>query len=172
MRARRADISLAYELLLQRAPDLEALTKADEVSLFELVDYILLSEEFAQKVDQLAVRAFPGAARVFHIHIPKTAGSSLHAALQSIGWATYKFDLSKSSPPERSVCYETFTLDRLRKGMLIGGHRPLDAYGPMHKPGDRYVSFIREPLQQILSYYNYLMMRIEENPAAPIQATR
>jgi hypothetical protein len=166
IRAQRTDILLAYGLLLQRAPELEALEKAGELSLFELVHHLVLSEEFASSVDMLAVRAFPGDRRIFHIHIPKTAGSSLHAAFHREGWCTYKSDLAGAPAPQRAACYETFTLERIRRGMLIGGHRTLDSYIRMCKPGDVCIAFVRDPLERILSHYNYLMTRLEQDPTA------
>lgn len=83
---------------------------------------------------------------IFHLHIPKTAGSSIRSALLDAGW----------------VMANTFKIKSIadRRGNLISGHYMFGAF-PFFRFGKRttYVTVLRNPEERMISMYLYVKDR-------------
>jgi hypothetical protein len=90
---------------------------------------------------------------IFFMHIPKTAGSSVHRILELnfAPWETYSLAYPALKSQELFVRLPQKKRNSFR---LVKGHFP---YG-FHQHVDTdpiYVSFVREPISRVLSDYNY-----------------
>ncbi|MCR8550878.1 hypothetical protein M4578_23885 [Salipiger sp. P9] len=148
------EIVQAYRLLLARVPSDAELARMQERkhSYNSLRQSILSSEEFARKYERMqktaAERQTP---TLIHLHIPKTAGTSLARAL-------------KDEPlllPARLVndasLEELRALPRVQRQQLryIHGHLSMGAGEALGTPY-RYLSVIRRPGPRIFSFYQYI----------------
>jgi len=100
------------------------------------------------------------------VHVPKTAGTSLtQAALQAFGEDSCEFDYGVGNPHTTArvaeLSHQANDLFRLRKRLaqdqvaMLAGHVPLPRYAPLF-PSTRIVSFLREPLAQLLSHHAHI----------------
>jgi hypothetical protein len=90
---------------------------------------------------------------LFFMHIPKTAGTSVHRILELnfLPWKTYSLTFPAAESQAR---FAELPRERRNGFALVKGHFP---YG-FHEHVDTkpsYVSFVREPLSRVLSDYNY-----------------
>jgi hypothetical protein len=83
---------------------------------------------------------------IFHLHIPKTAGSSVRSALLDSGWVMAN-DFKKHSISNRH-------------GNLISGHFMFGAF-PLFRLGKKttYVTVLREPEKLMVSMYGFIRDR-------------
>ncbi len=100
--------------------------------------------------------------RLFFVHIPKTAGSSFRTSFES-STVTYKDygNNSKSTTNEvqanihdKKDFYALNTLLNQHNYAWLTGHVPLAKYINF-VPVTHTISFVREPLEQVLSHYNH-----------------
>jgi len=100
------------------------------------------------------------------VHVPKTAGTSLtQAALQAFGEDGCEFDYGVGNPHTTArvaeLSHQANDLFRLRERLqqdqvaMLAGHVPLPRYAPLF-PATRIVSFLREPLAQLLSHHAHI----------------
>lgn len=85
----------------------------------------------------------------FFLHIPKCAGTSIKTLIAEKGQAfTHReiFDISNKEESIKNIdaCYR-----------LVIGHFGYNFIRKFHKPGDRMITFLRDPDSRILSMYNY-----------------
>jgi hypothetical protein len=90
---------------------------------------------------------------IFFMHIPKTAGNSVHRILEMnfAPWQTYSLGYPAPESQER---FARLPQDKRNGFRLVKGHFP---YG-FHQYVDTtpvYVTFVREPISRVLSAYNY-----------------
>jgi hypothetical protein len=158
----RDDIILAYRLFLGRNPsDAEAdRMLANQSTLDGLRRVFLYSEEFRKKTDGTLQEK--GRPTLIHLHIPKSAGSSLSQLL-----------VHDTNPNERMTIGDG-DLDRLRtlpeprrrQLKLIFGHLSFGV--ARHLPQyAHYVTVLREPGPRILSFYRYVK-RTDHHPLYPV----
>lgn len=89
---------------------------------------------------------------VVFVHVPKAAGSSINRALQALGNGEDHIEKHRQNP-------EKFRKIAMRSDW-ISGHIPLRDYKSLlgGLPREvRYFSSIREPQEQVMSHYNWLM---------------
>lgn len=154
MSVTETEIELAYRLLLGRKPSTEEVTA--RVGQHENVDDLrrtfLNSAEFEKKYDQLRTRAdAQHPPTLVHLHIPKTAGTTLAEALSTM----------PAMQPFKIVHDDT--LDELRampKGQrralrYVRGHLSMGAGEALGTPY-RYLSLIRRPGPRIFSFYQFI----------------
>jgi hypothetical protein len=129
----------------------------------------LQSAEFQSRVIELAFRAYPEKRRLFHVHIPKSAGVDLREALVM----RYPYIHYNHSQRESTKVFELLThlaefsrRARVSKEILVTGHIPLLWYVQrgLCRYGDRIFTVLRHPVHGLLSLVNYYLRRIREDP--------
>ena len=160
-------INLAFRLILGRLPEkgrVEHIQERD-VTLQQLRLTLLRSTEFSDVYEkvrrQLPQPATPPKARphvapwdetaLVHMHIPKTAGSSLNGMLLPLYAPEERFTVGRPLEDEvRKMSHEQRAALKLLVGHChYGIHRYLPR--PVH-----YLCILREPEARLLSYYRYI----------------
>lgn len=99
---------------------------------------------------------------IFHVHIPKTAGTSLTKIFEAIyGNKFHRINLQVSSDRLWNLGNPNFITDNVRKIRqldVIGGHVPFRNY-PILPEETKFITFLREPLERMWSLYWYLIYR-------------
>ncbi|MBI3156016.1 MAG: sulfotransferase family 2 domain-containing protein [Burkholderiales bacterium] len=102
---------------------------------------------------------------LFFVHIPKTAGTSFRRSIaDAVGDGHCHFDYgpssSETSPLVKQLAYDEPDLFRLQQALarascrLLAGHVHAGRYAPL-VPAARVVSFVRDPVQQVMSHYEH-----------------
>ena len=152
-----AEISLAYELILGRAATLaevKPILEGGSTSISQLRSILLSSIEFRTSL-QKQDTCFN---TLIHIHVPKTAGTTLNSILaeglhpnsiMALHDANMGELLAKSMPDRR----------RLR---LLRGHMLYGVASKLPQPA-QYLTVLRKPGPRIYSFYQYVL-RTAEHP--------
>src|SRR5688572_130630 len=109
---------------------------------------------------------------IVSLHLPKSAGMSFVARLESAYGPRllrdYEDHSGFRSPAALAQCAANAVRARQRRDMLIAsydvihGHFVADKYIGLF-PGERFVAFLRDPFQQVVSHYRFL----RRNPQIP-----
>jgi hypothetical protein len=160
-------VELAYALLLQRRPESPAIVEEHlraHASMASLLDVFLLGTEHRARLAPLIAVVTPSVHRVWHVHIPKTAGTSFACAFEDAGWGVVNaIDLADPAYGAADLA-RVLSLERLRRGALFTGHQSLAKVAPLTLPFDACLAFLRHPLDRAISYFNYMVTRLEEDP--------
>ncbi len=149
-----ADIKLAYQLFLGRQPSAQETKRmlANQTSLDGLRRVFLNSSEFnAVALAGGGKKPKSSARTLIHLHIPKSAGSSLSRLLVGDTKQNERITLGDNSLQR----LREFPPARLRSLKLVFGHLT-------HGIGKRlplpchYISVLRQPGPRILSFYRYI----------------
>jgi hypothetical protein len=157
----------------------------------ELADFKMLFKELDQRVraDSEALRelvagaAHPGPLIAF-VHIPKTAGATVTSMLAAAysRRALHKAGnyMRNHEASERKLSKESGGWDSWRRGggRVTVGHVPYGAFRRHLPAGTRYMTFLREPVDRVLShYYRHIHIRdpsrsgrVERRPGARVKA--
>ena len=102
---------------------------------------------------------------LYFIHIPKTAGTSFREALERSFhvYKDYGEDSKQTSPVIKQYLYDEDDLYSLKKKVLEKNSFCLTGHTSMMKyisfvPIEHTVTFIRKPVEQLLSHYNHFVM--------------
>jgi hypothetical protein len=93
----------------------------------------------------------PASPLVF-VHIPKTAGTSLRAAIEQIYGRKSVYVCSNFKDLER---FETMSPDQRARYRVLSGHVPFGAHSLFPSPALT-ITFLRDPVERILSLYSYM----------------
>lgn len=149
-------IKVAYRLFLDReASDAEVSVMAQsDISLDQLRNAFLNSAEFVRKYSARSPSAAPamrsGRAMV-HLHIPKTAGSSLTRILAPHFARGSQLPVSDGDLAAFAALSDT----ERRKASFIFGHLS-HGIASLLPQGHDYICVLRRPGTRLLSYYKYL----------------
>lgn len=152
-------VELAYRAILQRLPEDAEVVQfhvekcADPA---ELVAALLSSQEAVLRMPQLFARAFPLTRLLWHVHIPKTAGTSFFAAANTSGWGYVNTNLLSGAAGDLQRIAAALRLCEEPHGRaIISGHwhflQYLDCIGPF----DQVIAFVRNPLESWISEFNF-----------------
>lgn len=159
-------ITLAYQLFLGRNPERGRIAALQNkaVGLEELRHMMLTSREFAKAYAQLPAPKIPAAAprpaprpagmpTIVHLHIPKTAGTSLNKMLLRLYAPDERMDAHGGDPTRR---LRAMTVEERSQLKLLAGHC---VYGvdELLSPPALYLCILRHPGERILSYYRFIM---------------
>lgn len=104
---------------------------------------------------------------VVFVHVPKTAGMSLHYALEA---AFQPANVLRVGNKDDYRAYESLSNDDLQRYRVISGHFLQDEiYGRLADKAD-YVTVLRDPIERILSAFNYICSW-SEHPAHHVVST-
>ncbi len=102
--------------------------------------------------------------KVIIVHVPRTAGTTLNRILRAVG-INGTAD-SKELPNVREALKTRkfsqpyrYSKDKLTKDKLIYGHFPLNKYYPLLKDTHKFVTFVRDPVERVVSHYQWLKYR-------------
>lgn len=148
-------ISLVYRCILQRHIEsieiVEQHTK-NHSSLSDLIDFLFFSPEWKSRSVELFLRAFPDKERVWHPHIPKTAGSSFFSAAYQSGASYFNTNILEGA----SSLTEIGSAFRIAcNPLLISGHFPVHQFENVIGSFDQIVTFVRDPLERAKSMFQY-----------------
>jgi hypothetical protein len=102
-----------------------------------------------------------GDAHVIFLHIPKTAGQSVHAFLVRL------FGQENVSPARVNEHLTLMTIADLRRHRVISGHLDWETLDCIEQP--RFVfTILREPMERILSFYLFLRREADRIPEAEL----
>ncbi len=159
-------VDLAYRLFLGRPPEAgrAAAICRKGLSVEELRQMLLRSREFARLYDKVPKPALPrvaprpaprpaGTPTLVHLHIPKTAGTSLNKMLLRLYAPEERMDAHGGDLTRRLRDMDLEERARLR---LLAGHC---VYGvdAMLSPPALYLCILRHPGERLLSYYRFIM---------------
>ncbi len=149
-------IKVAYRLFLDReASETEVNVMASsEISFEQLRNAFLNSREFNNKNSARNLKtnhSMRPARALVHLHIPKTAGSSLTRILAPHVASGTQLPVSDGDLATFAALSET----KRRKASFIYGHL---SHGIAHllPQGHNYICVLRKPAARLLSYYKYL----------------
>ncbi|MBW0365461.1 hypothetical protein KXJ81_04295 [Ensifer adhaerens] len=151
------DVRLAYGQVLQRRPesqDMIASQIAGHATANALAISLLEGTEWRLRVAQLCSNAFPNRRRLWHVHIPKTAGTSFWLAAEESGsdhlntnWLGDATDVVTMAKAVR--------LSPSDNVIVVSGHAPLAQWFDAIGSSDRALTFVREPVEVVISLFNY-----------------
>lgn len=160
-------VELAYALLLQRRPERSEVVAEHleaHATMASLLAMFLLGDEFRVRLTSLIAALTTAVRRVWHVHIPKTAGTSFIRAFDGAGWAVVSAtDLADPAYGVGDMA-RVLNLSRLRRGVLFTGHHALETVAPLMLPFDERLTFLRHPLDRAVSYFNYMLTRLALDP--------
>jgi hypothetical protein len=155
------EIELSYRLFLGRQPSAQETEQmlANQTSLDSLRRVFLNSQEFrSAHREQKSEKSASSGRTIIHLHIPKTAGSSLSRLLVSDTQPNERITIGDNSRDQLT----SLPPARLSQLKLIFGHL---THGIAETLPQRchYVSVLRQPGPRILSFYRYVS-RTDHHP--------
>jgi hypothetical protein len=152
-------VSLGYRAILQRSPEDHAIVEHHLELRPDPGDFLaalLTSTEVSLRMPQLFAQAFPLLNRLWHVHIPKTAGSSFFSAAVDSDWSYVNTNLLSDARGDLRLAAQGVRLRSTKSGWaIISGHWPLFQHLGSIGPFDRVVVFVRDPLECLVSEFNY-----------------
>ncbi len=161
-------VELAYRAILQRAPEDRTVVRHQIETcngLDQLVTALLTSKEAILHMPQLFARAFPMMRRLWHVHIPKTAGTSFFDAATETGWGYVNANtLSGAVDNLQELASAVCVSSDPNRGVVITGHWKLFHHLHCIGPFDRVVVFVRDPLESFISEFNFAVDVVNRRP--------
>lgn len=177
-----SDVDDAYVVCLGRPIDEVAIkhgVRTEPVG--KVIKDMLESDELREQVTQRILRRHAEVRRGFYIHVPKTAGTSVKAALQSredwVSLDTAWLRDRKEMPLDRMLGRLSRLHGKLSNGvemLWLSGHTALCEYttAGMIRPNDLVFGTIRNPLELYVSEANYIVRKIVQHPLQPTSLLR
>jgi hypothetical protein len=154
--------------VLGRWPDRDPVTPKHRYDAREHFLTLLRSNEFRDRVIELALSAFPEKTRLLFVHIPKCAGTDLEVILK-VGSAALHTTVSLRAWADDARLLTTirdFAVDlAYADSILVSGHKELTWFlkNNFHRAGDRLFTIVRNPTEMVLSQVNYMAGRLLED---------
>ncbi len=91
---------------------------------------------------------------LFYIHVPKTAGTTMKMIIEWLYRWPEIFWVNKAQPIEEKV--NQLNEKQIRNLKIVAGHRPYGMHQYFPAEDYQYFTFIREPVDRVISQYYYL----------------
>ena len=148
-----------YQSILQRPPERRAIVRhhlKTQPNTEQFIAALLTSQEAILRMPELHARAFPCMSRLWHVHIPKTAGSSFFSAAEESGWGYINTNLlSESVGDMQRLAHAVRLSPKIDGSVIISGHWQLLQHLDSINRSDRVVVFVRDPVECMISEFNY-----------------
>lgn len=159
-------VGIAYHAIFQHDPSPELVSTLQEAcgDHKKLIHELLASPRFIERLPNLLVQAFPELRRLWHVHIPKTAGTSFLAAGVDSGWGFVNYNrLAAATGDLQEVADSLHIGPEIRSRLIISGHWHLWRHLADIDPGDPVVIFVRDPLEAMISEFNFAVDVVNGN---------
>ena len=161
-------VKLAYQAILQRAPENSSIIARQIeacATVHDLIVGLLTSHEVILRLPHLHARAFPGAHRIWHLHIPKTGGTSFFGTAGRVGCNFVNTNMLSGALGDLSKIANSLRLvgQGNSRTVVISGHWRLPQYRDAIAPFDKVVVFVRDPVQRLVSEFNYAVDVVRGN---------
>jgi hypothetical protein len=157
LRLSAEQVEIAFRAILQHEPSAELveqlLSTCDGHK--QLLAQLLGSPRFIERLPRLLSQAFPQLRRLWHVHIPKTAGTSFFTAAVNSGWGYINFNLLAAASNMQQVANALRFGPESRNRLIISGHWHLWRHMHDIEPADSVVTFVRDPLDAMVSEFNF-----------------
>ncbi len=167
-RPSREEVEIAYRAILQRGVESSEMFDVqieNSKNTLSLIVSLLTSVEANTSMPVLWSRAFPVADRLWHVHIPKTAGSSFVSMAMNQGWSFINTNVRQSAIGNpRNLGVGVKIGEQHPEKQLITGHWRLPQFLHCIGPFDRLITFARDPLERLVSEFNYFVDVCNHSP--------
>ena len=99
------------------------------------------------------------AKKIIFLHIPKAGGTTLHSVLERCYSKENIFDIYVSGDTLSSDQFIALTPDRKERISLLKGHMYFGLHQYFHEAQTKYISFLRHPVERIVSLYKYILSK-------------
>lgn len=150
-------LTTAYALFLGRSPSLKEIATLQEThsTLADVRRTFLYSKEFRLRYRELMQDVSPQAGRkLVHLHIPKTAGSSLNQLLAKSFRPNERLE-TNAEKVRRLLAEKPDAIEPFR---LIHGHLNYGLHESIAAK-TTYLCLLRKPIPRLLSFYSFIMRR-------------
>jgi hypothetical protein len=106
---------------------------------------------------------------IIFVHIPKTAGTSLRGIIEKNFKKDAIFTVDGRNPQKSIALFNNLSSDKKLHFSLVQGHVEFGALRPSHEQ-IKYITFVRNPVERVLSYYSYILSDTYRRPQAEIAA--
>ncbi len=151
-------VGIAYQAVFQHDPSPDLVSTLHETcgDHRKLTHELLASPRFIERLPSLLAQAFPDLRRLWHVHIPKTAGTSFFAAATASGWGYVNYNRLLAAAGDVQKVAESLRIGpEIRSRLIISGHWHLWRQLSDIDPVDPVVIFVRDPLEAMISEFNF-----------------
>jgi len=137
-------------------------------NVFHDLEEIWESREFQENVIPLILQTYPEKKRIISIHIPKCAGTHLWSRLYD-RYISARTALQDKNYTTRLDLFQNLKVISILPGddIFVHGHKPISWYisNELLRSTDSIFSVVREPLEIIVSFINYIITRFLTDPS-------
>lgn len=103
---------------------------------------------------------------VIFVHIPKTAGTSLRIIIERNFDKQAIFTLDGRDPQKSIEQFNQLSQEEKASFFLVQGHGEFGALENLPHQHIKYITFVRDPVERVLSYYSYILSDAFRRPQA------
>ena len=105
---------------------------------------------------------------IIFVHIPKTAGTSLRVIIERNFDRQVIFTIDGRNPQKSIKQFNQLSQEEKSSFSLVQGHGEFGALRNLPHRQIKYITFVRDPVERVLSYYSYILSDAFRRPQAEI----
>ena len=105
---------------------------------------------------------------IIFLHIPKTAGTSLRDIIERNFDEKAIFTIDGKNPRESIKLFNSLKSADKASFSLVQGHGEFGAIKDLPQKQIKYITFVRNPVERVLSYYSYILSDSFKRPQAEV----
>ena len=105
---------------------------------------------------------------VIFVHIPKTAGTTLRNIIERNFDKQAIFAIDGRDPQKSIEIFNSLSLEKKASFSLVQGHVAFGAIKNLPHKQIKHITFLRDPVERVLSYYSYILSDSFRRPQAEI----